>query len=289
MSKLKVLIIYFSQTGNTEKIAENIKTGILKSDNICDITQIKKVDANILENYDLIGIGTPTFFYREPKNVMNFIQGLKETKRKHCFIFCTHGSLIGNTFYYMNQELSKKGFIVIGSFDSYGYSSLQFYPEPMHTEGHPDAIEFREAEEFGQNICEISSRIQKGESSLIPKFELISDTWWSKQSNQLTLRILRYISPKFKINEDNCTQCLTCQENCPVNAINIETNPPEIQKEGCIFCWYCEKACPQRAIEADWNFMRKESKDNLPRYIDALKEAEKQGKFRPYVDYKNIL
>jgi Fe-S-cluster-containing hydrogenase component 2 len=189
----------------------------------------------------------------------------------------------------MNQELSKKGFIVIGSFDSYGYSSLQFYPEPMHTEGHPDAIEFREAEEFGQNICEISSRIQKGESSLNPKFELISDTWWSKQSNQLTLRILRYISPKFKINEDNCTQCLTCQENCPVNAINIETNPPEIQKESCIFCWYCEKACPQRAIEADWNFMRKESKDNLPRYIDALKEAEKQGKFRPYVDYKNIL
>jgi flavodoxin/ferredoxin len=289
VSKLKVLIIYFSQTGNTEKIAENIKTGILKSDNICDITQIKKVDANILENYDLIGIGTPTFFYREPKNVMYFIQGLRETKGKHCFIFCTHGSLIGNTFYYMNQELSKKGFIVIGSFDSYGYSSLQFYPEPMHTEGHPDAIEFREAEEFGQNICEISSRIQKGESSLIPKFELISDTWWSKQSNQLTLRILRYISPKFKINEDNCTQCLTCQENCPVNAINIETNPPEIQKESCIFCWYCEKACPQRAIEADWNFMRKESKDNLPRYIDALKEAEKQGKFRPYVDYKNIL
>ena len=285
---MKVLIIYFSQTGNTEKIAETIKSGIIKSGNKCDIAQIKKVGANTLENYDLIGIGTPTFFYRDPRNIKKFIQDLKETKGKHCFIFCTHGSLIGNTFYYMNKELTKKRYIVIGSFDSYGYTSLQFYPEPMHTEGHPDEIELREAEEFGQIICEISSRIQKGESSLIPQFELISDTWWAKHSDQLTLRILRLISPKFKINEDKCTQCLFCQENCPVNAINIEADPPEIQKEGCIFCWYCEKACPQGAIEADWSLMRIDSKDNLPRYIDVLKEEEKQGKFRPYVDYKNI-
>jgi flavodoxin/Fe-S-cluster-containing hydrogenase component 2 len=285
---LKVLIIYFSQTGNTEKIAETTKSGILKRGNICDIAQIKKVDASILENYDLIGIGTPTFFYREPRNVKKFIQDLKETTGKHCFLFCTHGSLIGNTFFYMNQELSKKGFIIIGNFDCYGDTSLQFYPDPMHTEGHPDEIEFSEAEEFGQKICEISSRIQKGESSLLPQFELISDTWWAKQSDQLTLRILRLISPKFKINEDKCTQCLFCQENCPVNAINIEAAPPEIQKEGCIFCWYCEKACPEGAIEADWSLMRSDSKNNLPRYIDTLKEEEKQGKFRPYVDYKNI-
>lgn len=285
---MKVLIIYFSQTGNTKKIAETIKEGILKSGNICDIAQIKNMDVNLLEKYDLIGIGTPTFFYREPRNVNKFIQDLKDTKEKPCFIFCTHGSLIGNTFYYMSDELTKKGFIIIGSFDSYGYTSLQFYPEPMHTEGHPDEIELREAKEFGEQICDISLRIQKGESSLLPQFERISDTWWSRQSDQLTLRILRQISPKFKINEDLCTQCLTCQENCPVNAINIEANPPEIQKEGCIFCWYCEKACPQGAIEADWNFMIKGSKDNLPRYIDALKEAEKQGKFRAYVDYKNI-
>ncbi|TFG26177.1 MAG: 4Fe-4S ferredoxin, partial [Promethearchaeota archaeon] len=135
---MKVLIIYFSQTGNTKKIAETIREGILKSGNICDIAQIKNMDLNLLEKYDLIGIGTPTFFYREPRNVNKFIQDLKVTKEKHCFIFCTHGSLIGNTFYYMSDKLTKKGFIIIGSFDSYGYTSLQFYPEPMHTEGHPD-------------------------------------------------------------------------------------------------------------------------------------------------------
>lgn len=285
---MKILIIYFSQTGNTEKIAKTIKTGILKGGNKCDIVPIKKVDINILEKYDIIGLGTPTFFYREPRNVQTFIQNLKETKGKHCFLFCTHGSLIGNTFYYMHEALTKKGFTIIGTFDCYGFSSLQFYPEPMHTEGHPDEIEFREAEEFGENICEISQKIQKGETSLIPKFELISKTWWARQSRQATLEALRNVSPKFKINEGKCTRCLICQENCPTDAVDIEVNPPEIQKEGCIFCWYCEKVCPEGAIEADWSIMEKIFKSNLLGYIEALKEAENQGKFRPLVDYQNI-
>ena len=290
VSNLQVLIIYFSQTGNTKKIAETIKKGIFKSGNTCKTEKIKEVDIDKLENYDLIGIGTPTFFYREPTNVKNLIRDIKEIKGKHCFLFCTHGSLIGNTFYYMNEELTKKGFTIIGTFDCYGYSSLQFYPEPMHTEGHPDEIELKEAEEFGENICETSIKIQKGETSLIPKFELISKTWWARQSKQLTLEVLRKMSPKFKINMDKCMieKCLTCQENCPTNAINVEVDPPEIQKEECIFCWYCEKACPVGAIEANWSLMRKGSKANLVGYIEALKEAESQGKFRPYVDYENI-
>ncbi len=285
---MKALIIYFSQTGNTKKIAETIKKGILKSGNMCDIAPIKNVNINLLESYDLIGIGTPTFFYREPKNVLNFIQNLKETKEKHCFIFCTHGSLIGNTFYHMNEELSKRGYIVIGTFDCYGSSSIQFYPQPMHTEGHPDEIEFMEATEFGENICEINLKVQNGQMNLIPQFELISKTWWALQSKQLTVEVLKKISPKFNINLDVCTKCLTCQEACPTNSIDVEAEPPEIQKEGCISCWYCEKVCPEGAIEADWSMMEKASKSNLIGYIEALKEAENQGKFRPYIDYQNI-
>jgi len=288
VSFLKVLIIYFSQSGNTEKIAKKIQNGIVKSGNDCDLAKIKEANLKSLSDYDLIGIGTPTFFYREPINVKLFISRIDNLNGKHFFLFATHGSLIGNTFYYMNEELTKKGYTVIGIFDSYGYSSIQFYPEPMHTEGHPDEIELREAEQFGENICDRSLKVQNGETSLIPKFELISKTWWTRQSKQLTLEVLRKISPKFKINLDKCTKGLTCQEACPTNAIDIEVDPPEIQKEGCISCWYCEKACPEGAIEADWSMMEKASKSNLLGYIDALREAEKQGKFRAYVDYKNI-
>ena len=100
---------------------------------------------------------------------------------------------------------------------------------------------------------------------------------------------MRRIFPKFEINEDKCTKCLTCQENCPTNAIDVEAKPPEIQKESCLFCGYCEKTCPEGAIETDWKLMRAGSKGNLKSYVQELKKAEEQAKFRPYVDYEKII
>jgi flavodoxin/ferredoxin len=286
---MNVLLIFFSQTGGTEKIAKKIQDGVLDSDNNCDMIEMKKADKLDLNEYDLIGIGTPTFYYRDPINVKNFIQTMKNGDGKHCFIFCTHGSVIGNTFYYMQEELSEMGYMVIGDFDSYSASSLQFYPEIMHTIKHPDEIELEEALNFGKSICDVSVRIKNGESDLIPKYNLIEDTWWVKQSKTLTLDVLRRVFPKFEINTDKCTKCLTCQENCPTGAIDVEADPPEIQKDSCIFCGYCEKSCPEEAIETNWKFMRVGSKGNLKLYVQELKKAEEQGKFRPYVDYEKII
>lgn len=286
---MKVLIIYFSQTGGTKKIAEKIKEGIKKSSNDCDIVGIKQASSKDLNKYKIIGIGAPTFYFREPVNVRNFIQEMEEVKGKHIFLFCTHGSIIGNTFYHMSEGLSKKGYLVIGTFDSYSESSIQYYPKIMHTANHPDEIEVNEATQFGESICDISVRIQKGESSLIPEFELIDDTWWARSSKTLTLGLLRKFNPKFEINIVKCTKCLTCQNNCPADAINVEVDPPEIQTEGCIYCLYCEKSCPEGAIDADWNPMRAGARGNLKKYVSALKKAEIKGRFRPYVDYENII
>lgn len=138
---------------------------------------------------------------------------------------------MGNTLYFMQEQLKEKGYTVIGAFDSYADASLQFYPNPWHTTGHPDEIEFTEAELFGRGICDVSARIQSGESALIPQFQLIEDTWWAEASKKMTLEALRRVFPKFSINQDKCSQCLMCQENCPVDAIDMEADPPEIQKD----------------------------------------------------------
>lgn len=283
---MKILIIYFSQTGGTELIAKRIRNGVLKSGNECVIMKLGDVKTLNLNDFDIIGLGCPTFFYREPVNVQNFIQHLPNLN-KHAFIFAIHGSCLGNTFYYLSEELKAKGLVVIGGFDSYSDSSLQFYPAPMHTHGHPDEIELQEAEEFGRKLSDISFRIKKGEN-LIPRFELIEKTWWARESKMMTQEVLRKISPRFIINSEKCTKCKLCQTNCPGDAIDVEASPPEIQKEGCIFCWFCEKLCPEGAIEADWAFMRENARSNLRKYVKLLKEAEEQGKFRPHLEYEKI-
>jgi len=123
----------------------------------------------------------------------------------------------------MKAELEKRGFLVIGAFDTYSDSSIQFYPKPMHTAGHPDEVELKEAENFGRGICSISERTKQGEDDIIPEIKLTTDTWWASASQNLTLDIMRKISPEFKINREKCTQCMICQENCPADAIDIDS------------------------------------------------------------------
>jgi len=286
---MNVLIVCFSQTGNTEKIANRIRKGIFDSGYQCDISFIKNTNYRQLKAYDLIGIGTPTFFYREPVNVTHFIQNMEAVSRRHCFLFCTHGSIIGNTFYYMQEGLTEKGYLVIDAFDTYADSSLQFYPEPMHTTDHPDDIELAQALSFGQGICAYSEKIRKGLADPIPEFTLVEDTWWARAAKTLVPEYLREFFPKFIIDPRKCTACSLCQENCPVDAIDIDANPPQIQKEGCIYCLYCEKSCPEGAIQAEWEMVKKMTRGNLKKYVEELNKAERLGKFRPYVDYARIV
>ena len=286
---MKVLSVCFSQTGNTEKIADRIRKGIIDSGHSCDISFIKTTDQQKLKDYDLIGIGTPTFFYREPVNVKKFLKMMETVAGKHCFFFCTHGSIIGNTFYYMQESVKEKGYVLIDTFDVYADSSLQFYPVPMHTTGHPDDIELAQAVNFGGRICSFSEKIRERAEKPIAEFTPVEDTWWAKAEKTLDPESLRKFFPKLMINPDKCTGCSLCRENCPTDAIDIDAAPPEIQKEGCIFCLYCEKCCPEGAIQTDWEVTRKMLIGNLAKYVAELKEAEKQGKFRPYVDYSKII
>jgi ferredoxin len=196
---------------------------------------------------------------------------------------------MGNTLYYMQKALKEKGYIVVGAHDSYADVSLQFYPKIWHTAGHPDGIELADAERFGRGICDVSKRVRSGETDAIPEFQLTTDTWWAEASKRTTPASLRKVFPKFTIDPDKCSRCLLCQENCPVDAIDILADPPEIQNIGCIYCLYCQKACPEDAIEADWTMVKNATRGNLKKYVAVLKEAEKEGKFRPYVDYEKIV
>ena len=75
---MKTLIICFSQTGNTRKIAECIYDGITDAKSECSIIPLNDVEPTSLSDYELIGIGAPVFWYREPFNVQDFIEALPD-------------------------------------------------------------------------------------------------------------------------------------------------------------------------------------------------------------------
>jgi flavodoxin/ferredoxin len=283
---MKTLIIYFSQTGFTRKAAEQIRDGIVDFAGHCDLASLADVNPESLPDYDLVGLGCPVFYYNAPFHVRDFMQGLPELKDKQWFVFCTHGSIMGNTLILMAEALQRKGILVVGYHDTYADGSIPFYPYPTLTTGHPDELEYEEARAFGREVAERSRRIAGGERDLIPEPGQ-KDPEWTQQAETFTLEFLSGVMPRMSINQEKCIQCQECVENCPVGGIDVEADPPRIQ-DRCIYCWYCAKICPELAIEADWDSVVPIAPQNYARYREVLEEAAARGEFRWLMDPDSI-
>ena len=58
----KALVIYYSQTGNTQKMAEIITSSIKANGVDCDLKKAEEVESKDLLNYDAVLIGSPTYY-----------------------------------------------------------------------------------------------------------------------------------------------------------------------------------------------------------------------------------
>jgi len=280
---MKTLIICFSQTGNTRKVADIIRDGIMETADSCEITDLNDVNKELLADYDLVGLGCPVFYYREPFNVGQFMKDLPELTGKQWFVFCSHGSVLGLTLLSMTEQLEQKGITVIGSHHTYADGTLPFYPYPTVTTGHPDERDLAEALDFGKAIARCSQAVSGGDTGCIEKPAPLTEAWVPDEAAMLSQEFMDQIMPRLSINPDTCTQCCECEEACPVNGIDATADPPKLQ-DPCIYCWNCAKICPTCSIETDWSLLVSMAPGNYARYIQALKDAEQRGEFRWAVD-----
>ena len=284
---MKALIICFSQTGNTWKIAEHIRDGILEIFDDCKLVSLSETQKEKLKDYDLVGLGCPVFYYKEPFNVRKFMEDLPELENKQWFVFCTHGSVMGLTLISMGRCLQEKGIDVIGSHHTYADGTLPFYPYPTVTSGHPDDRELAAAFEFGMHIAQCSLSVSIGNRSAIVQPAPLTEEWVAAEAEMLSEEFLGQVMPKLSINKEKCTSCGACMAECPVEGVHIEADPPVIQ-DPCIYCWRCVNICPVCAIEGDWSMMTQMAPSNYKRYIQALKDAEARGEFCWHIDPDRI-
>jgi flavodoxin len=72
--KMKALIIYWSATGNTEKVAVAIENGLAGCDIEVTKTVVADADNYDFYNYDLVFLGSPTYMFMPPDPVNKFIK-----------------------------------------------------------------------------------------------------------------------------------------------------------------------------------------------------------------------
>ena len=146
---MKSLIIYYSETGNTEKVAKAIALAIAG-----EVKRVEEVKPDELTDYDLIFIGTPVHGSRPAKKIGDFIDSLPQLSGKKAAAFCTmHIGGDKMTFRTIKEKLEKKGIIFIDSFSCLGWSRLvgNFGPR-IFNRSRPNEEDFKKAVEFAEKI-----------------------------------------------------------------------------------------------------------------------------------------
>jgi len=117
---VKLGVFYYSGAGNTKFIAKTLigrlrnKLQTVKQQRISQ----ELIDSSINDNFDIVIIGFPIYFFQAPELVKDFISELEGNNRK-IFFFCTKAMYSSTAMNELIQISVKQGFIPSGSMELY--------------------------------------------------------------------------------------------------------------------------------------------------------------------------
>ncbi len=158
---MKVLVTYYSQTGNTEMLARAIYEAIHVDKELLTIRDVKST-----QGYDIIFVGFPVQAHSVPAAVVPFFKTLPAGQP--IALFCTHGSLRGGQLPKQAIEnaigLASRARI-LGTFGVRGKVNPKvidalgkmmehqaWAEEAQGAASHPDAADLADAREFARTI-----------------------------------------------------------------------------------------------------------------------------------------
>lgn len=169
---MKILITYYSQSGNTKMIAEAIKNGLFTEE--VDLKPISEMDPTGFDKYDLVFLGSGVYASRVHSSVVNLMKKVNEFPTKFVY-FCTHASLklYQTPFAKVTKILDKNNSSIIGEFDCVGENKVMSLESQMQlvsslpaherdkalknlklTEGHPNEDDIKNAKKFTESILQ---------------------------------------------------------------------------------------------------------------------------------------
>lgn len=169
---MKILIGYFSQTGNTEQIARAVQQE-LSGDHQVEVETIEEIDAAGISGYELIFVGTPIHAGGLSGPVKEWLEKLPSLPALALAGLVTHASDVysrenyGKGLETLEAIAGEKRLRYLGCFDcqgrlapaiqpmvqkSRGLSDQEWAERMVETDQHPDADDEKRAREFAREV-----------------------------------------------------------------------------------------------------------------------------------------
>lgn len=250
-------IVYFSSAGSTHRVAEFIgdaavaEAATVETFNLARPDQAANLEevVKIIETKDCLVVGSPVYALHAVPIIMHFLEILPNVNGKPAILFVTYGQVnSGTALHEMAQVLSSKGYRVAGAAKVLAQHSMLWQSENPLGQGHPDASDRGEIEQL---VKAVFTKIKKPQNAkfLLPEDLNYQPLKIQEIAPQRGIAALRQIIPPMKLDEEACTQCGICADNCPEQNIKLEPSPKF--GDTCIFCFNCVRICEPAALSND--------------------------------------
>ena len=242
---MKILICYFSATGNTGRIAQAINDRLAQLGaqvDLRDVTALGDRQQPVpLDQYDAVIFGSPIHSMRSPRLFRDWLATLTGGG-KRCAVFLTYGGFqVHPAPFDTCRRLTERGFVVVGvatfpgahTYNLAGWQAMQ---------GRPDQQDLDLAAEYAEKLY---PRLSGQDQAVVG--ELNPGPYSQQQLDE-------FESFRFKMGAmlpsrkgAECSMCMLCQEQCPSGAMDAETGEADPAK--CILCLQCVKNCPDEVLK----------------------------------------
>lgn len=248
------IIVYCSPGGSTRHAAQIISSELENAgvdSTLLDLgagNDASMARDSITSGKTLLFVGSPVYVNHALPPVMQFIADLPVLPGIGAVPFVTWGGACsGIALYEMGRLFGEKGYALLGAGKVMAVHSMMWRSEKPLGQGHPDV---QDDELIRQLVRGVLKKAASEAPQVIPLSDLAYQTEAAHaEMEKMTLAVAAAHMPERDIDENRCTQCDICADNCPTQAISLSPFP--VFGDGCIFCFKCVRECPEQAIVVD--------------------------------------
>lgn len=238
---MKILICYFSGTGNTKRVVDKYVEAFKNKG--CEVDTFRVENQNFeynIEDYDKIGLAYPIHAFNAPSIIFDFIKKLPKLKEeKPLFIIKTSGEPLR-----LNNISSIKPMSILKK-KNFKLTNEYHYCMPYNIIfRHTDSMAYKMWETAKKLIPIDVQEILDGKEVKLKKFPL-------GRPLAFVFRIEhwggRFNGKRYKV-KDSCVHCNACVNICPTHNITVENGEFHFGKK-CIMCMRCAFLCQKNAIK----------------------------------------